>query len=59
MFRFHEDGVDVDHAHGKGDMAVRGSAGQLLLFAWNRRPVDVACFGEPDPLAFWARTVRI
>ena len=59
MFTFHEGGVDVAHAHGKGDMAVRGPADQLLLFAWNRRPVDVECFGDPDPLAFWARTVRI
>lgn len=59
MFRFHEDGVDVEHSHGKGDMAVRGAAGQLLLFAWNRRPIEVECFGEPDPRAFWARTVRL
>lgn len=59
MFRFHEDGVEVERSHGKGDMAVRGPAEQLLLFAWNRRPVDVECFGDPDPLAFWARTVRI
>jgi uncharacterized protein (TIGR03083 family) len=58
-FRFHEEGVDVERGHAKGDMAVRGLAGQLLLFAWNRRPVDVECFGEPDPLAFWTRTVRI
>jgi uncharacterized protein (TIGR03083 family) len=59
MFTFRPDGVDVEHHHGKGDMAVRGPAGQLLLFAWNRRPVDLTCFGEPDPLAFWAATVRI
>lgn len=59
MFRFHEHGVDVERHHGKGDMAVRGPAAQLLLFAWNRRPVDVEVFGEQDPLAFWASTVRI
>lgn len=59
MFTFHEHGVDVAHDHGKGDMAVRGPAGQLALFAWNRRPVEVECFGESDPLAFWARRVRI
>lgn len=58
-FRFHEGGVDVERAHGKGDMAVRGAAGQLLLFAWNRGPVDLECFGEPDPMAFWAQTVRL
>jgi hypothetical protein len=59
MFTFQPDGVDVEHRHGKGDMAVRGPAGQLLLFVWNRRPVQVEAFGEPDPLAFWASTVRI
>ena len=59
MFTFHEDGVDVERTHGKGDMAVRGPASELLLFAWNRRPVQVECFGEPDALDFWARTVRI
>jgi uncharacterized protein (TIGR03083 family) len=59
MFTFTPDGVDVTHEHGKGDMAVRGTGGNLLLFAWNRRPVDVECFGEPDPLTFWAATVRI
>lgn len=58
-FRFHGEGVDVERGHAKGDMAVRGPAGQLLLFAWNRRPVDVECFGEPGALAFWAQTVRI
>lgn len=59
MFTFHPDGVDVDHRHGKGDMAVRAPAGQLLLFAWNRRPVSVEAFGSPDPLAFWSSKVRI
>lgn len=59
MVTFTADGVDVERSHGKGDMAVRGPAGQLLLFAWNRRPVEVETFGEPDALEFWARTVRI
>lgn len=59
MFTFHADGVDVEHRHGKGDMAVRAPARQLLLFAWNRRPVEVDAFGEPDPLEFWSSTVRI
>jgi len=58
-YTFHERGVDVAHGHAKGDMAVRGPAAELLLFVWNRRPVQVECFGEPDPLEFWAATVRI
>ena len=59
MFTFSPDGVDVEHAHGKGDMAVRGSASDLLLFVWNRRPVDVQTFGDPDPLVWWPARVRI
>ena len=58
-FTFTPDGVAVDHAHAKGDMAVRGPAADLLLFAWNRRPIAVDAFGDPDPLAWWAATVRI
>lgn len=58
-FRFHDAGVDVERGHAKGDMAVRGPAGQLLRFAWNRQASDLACFGAPDPIAFWAQTVRI
>jgi uncharacterized protein (TIGR03083 family) len=59
MFTFGPDGVDVERTHGKGDMAVRGSASDLLLFVWNRRPIDVQAFGDPDPLAWWSRTVTI
>jgi uncharacterized protein (TIGR03083 family) len=59
MFTFHDAGVDVEHSHGKGDMAVRGPASQLLLFAWNRRPVELECFGDQDPMAFWIQTVRL
>lgn len=59
MFTFTPDGVDVEHAHGKGDMAVRGAASDLLLFVWNRRPIDVQTFGATDPLAWWSATVTI
>lgn len=59
MFTFHEHGVDVEHAHGKGDMAVRGPASDLLLFAWNRRPIEADTFGDPDPLTWWPANVSI
>lgn len=59
MFTFHAEGVDVEHAHGKGDMAVRGSASDLLLFVWNRRPIDVQTFGDTDALTWWPAKVRI
>lgn len=59
MFTFTPEGVDVEHAHGKGDMAVRGTASDLLLFVWNRRPIDVETFGDTDALAWWAAHVQI
>lgn len=59
MFTFHPDGVDVTREHGKGDMAGRGTASDLLLFVWNRRPVELTCFGEPDLLTWWPSHVTI
>lgn len=59
MFTFHPDGVDVTREHGKGDMAGRGTASDLLLFVWNRRPVELTCFGEPDLLTWWPAHVSI
>lgn len=59
MFTFTDEGVEVEHAHGKGDMAVRGPASDLLLFVWNRRPIDVQTFGDTDALTWWAARVRL
>lgn len=56
---FTPEGVAVQHAHGKGDMAARGSASDLLLFVWNRRPVELETFGEPDLLVWWPGRVTI
>ena len=56
---FTESGVEVERAHGKGDMAARGPASDLLLFVWNRRPVAIETFGEPDLLEWWSSRVRI
>lgn len=36
MVRFHPDGVEVTREHGKGNVAVRGTASDLLLFLWQR-----------------------
>ena len=35
-----DDGVDVAATHAKGDVALRGSAQDLLLALWRRRPLD-------------------
>ena len=59
MFTFTPEGVEIERTHGKGDMAGRGTASDLLLFVWNRRPVELTCFGEPDLLTWWPANVAI
>lgn len=47
MLRFEGGGASVAHEHGKGDVAVRGSASDLLLFLWGRIPADqLEVFGD-------------
>ena len=51
MISRNENGVEVESAHGKGDVAARGLASDLLLFVWNR--VDyttLETFGDTDLL---------
>lgn len=59
LFTFTDEGVAIDYAHGKGDMAARGSANDLYLFVWNRRPVDLVTFGDTDVQAWWPAHVAI
>jgi uncharacterized protein (TIGR03083 family) len=53
------EGVTFERGHAKGDVALRGRAGDLLLWAWNRAPVDdrFEVFGDPAPLAAWRAAV--
>jgi len=54
------DAVTVEHAHAKGDVAVRGSASDLLLLLWNR--VDSAgleVFGDRTILERWRSAVTV
>jgi hypothetical protein len=50
-----------ERVHGKGDAAVRAGAGDLLLFAWNRVPLDerFEVIGDRGAAERWAATVRI
>lgn len=51
MITRHENGIDVESAHGKGDVAARGPAGDLLLFVWNRvNHTTLETFGDTDLL---------
>lgn len=56
LVRTEDDRLVVTHEHAKGDAAVRGAAGDLLLFVWNRgRPERLQVFGDEHVAAEWAR----
>jgi uncharacterized protein (TIGR03083 family) len=63
VIRLEPDGFSWAHGHGKGDVAVRGAAADLLLFAYGRRRADDAdrfeVFGDRDLLARWVRSSAI
>jgi uncharacterized protein (TIGR03083 family) len=49
LVTFEPGAVRIEHAHAKGDAAVRGAAGQLFLWLWGRRPLDaLEVFGDHD-----------
>lgn len=53
------DGIVFEHGHAKGDVALRGTSGDLLLWAWNRAALDerFEVFGEPELLDVWRSAV--
>lgn len=53
------EGVRTERGHAKGDVALRGTAGDLLLWTWNRVPVDdrFQVFGDATLLDRWRATV--
>jgi hypothetical protein len=54
------DGVAVEHVHAKGDVAVRGTASDLLLLLWNRVPADrFEVFGDRGLLDRWRDAVQL
>lgn len=52
-----------EHGHGKGTVAVRGSAADLLLLVYHRRHVDddgrYACFGDTAVLGRWLESTAL
>jgi uncharacterized protein (TIGR03083 family) len=55
------EGIRAEHGHAKGDVALRGTASDLLLWAWNRVPVDdrFEVFGDTSLLDAWRTSVVI
>ena len=52
--------LDVRRGHGKGDVAARGSASDLLLFLWGRLdPERLEVFGDGPALERWQHDLRL
>lgn len=53
-------GVAAEPVHAKGDVALRGPASDLLLWAWNRVPLDrIEVLGDASLAARWPELVAI
>jgi uncharacterized protein (TIGR03083 family) len=51
LVRRSPDGLDIERAHAKGDVAARGTASDLDLYLWGRIPVEaLELFGDPGLL---------
>jgi hypothetical protein len=61
LIRLGPQGITFDKGHAKGDVALRGAASDLLLWIWNRVPVDdrFEVHGDDAPLRLWRETVTI
>lgn len=59
LVRLTDGGIEFDHGHVKGDVALRGRASDLLLWIWNRVPVDerFEVHGDEGLLELWRRAV--
>ena len=48
-------GLSVTYEHAKGDIAIRGSAMNLLLYLWGRHPEALETFGAGELVAEWGQ----
>ena len=55
------DGISFERHHAKGDAALRAAAADLLLWSWNRLPIDdrFEVFGDAALLHLWPRAVSV
>jgi uncharacterized protein (TIGR03083 family) len=60
LVTFMSAGIAVEHAHAKGDLAVRGTASDLLLLLWNRiGPERCEVFGDAGLLERWRAEIAL
>jgi uncharacterized protein (TIGR03083 family) len=59
LVRLGPEGITFERGHAKGDVALRGTAQDLLLWAWNRLPVGhpLEVFGDAALLELWRTAV--
>lgn len=59
LIRLAPDGITFEHGHAKAAVAVRSTAADLLLWTWNRAPVDdrFEVFGDHALLETWRTAV--
>lgn len=54
------EGIEVEKTHGKGDVAARGPASDLLLFVWNRKThSELETFGDTKLLVEHQRLLQV
>ena len=61
MIQLNDGGFTFDHAHGKGSVAVRGSAADLYLLLQGRRTLDSGrfeLFGDSAVIEFWLANAK-
>ncbi|HEY9556443.1 MAG TPA: maleylpyruvate isomerase N-terminal domain-containing protein [Acidimicrobiales bacterium] len=61
LVTFGPERITSERVHGKGDAAVRGSASNLYLFAWNRVPLDdrFEVFGDRAAAERWSQVISL
>ena len=60
LVRLAPNGPEVERAHAKGDVAARGPASALLLYAWGRTDAgDLEVFGDAALLERFVASVRV
>jgi uncharacterized protein (TIGR03083 family) len=56
--RFDTSGVSVEHMHRKADIALRGTSSDMLLFLWQRLPIDeIDVVGDVSLASRWFELV--
>lgn len=61
LVRLTPEALEVERGHAKGDAAVKGTASDLLLWAWGRVPTDspsLEIHGDPAVAARWQELVN-